>query len=126
MFLGVRLCVILSNITRMLNLHCFLSCIDVILQNKFNQSINQYALIVDDTLRTRLVQVATDQLLALLYCLFRSAVRMQRGESGQNPNVSNHKSNFSLLCGPISPLVNLDMSSTARFCVEMQYMGAQD
>ena len=33
---------------------------------------------------------------------------------------------FSLLCGPISPVVNLEMSSTARFFVEMQYMGAQD
>ena len=32
----------------------------------------------------------------------------------------------SLLCGPISPVVNLEMSSTARFFVEMQYIGAQD
>ena len=31
----------------------------------------------------------------------------------------------SLICGPIS-VVNLEMSSTARFFVEMQYMGAQD
>ena len=29
-----------SNITHMLNLHC-LSCIDVILRNKFNQSIKE-------------------------------------------------------------------------------------
>ena len=35
------------------------------------------------------------------------------------------KSGYSLLCGPISPVVNLEMSSTARFFVEMQYMGAQ-
>ena len=31
----------------------------------------------------------------------------------------------SLLCSPISPVVNLGMSSTARLFVEMQYMGAQ-
>ena len=34
--------------------------------------------------------------------------------------------NICLLCGPIFPVVNLEMSSTARFFVEMQYMGAQD
>ena len=34
---------------------------------------------------------------------------------------------FSLLCGPISPVVNLEMPSTASFFfVEMQYIGAQD
>ena len=33
---------------------------------------------------------------------------------------------YSLLCGPISPVVTQEMSSTARFCVEMQYMVAQD
>ena len=33
---------------------------------------------------------------------------------------------YSLLCGPISLVVNLEMSSTARFFGEMQYMGAED
>ena len=35
-------------------------------------------------------------------------------------------SHNSLLCVPISPVVNLEMSSTARFFVEMQYMSARD
>ena len=33
---------------------------------------------------------------------------------------------LSLPCGPISPVVNLEMSSTASFFVEMQYMDARD
>ena len=32
----------------------------------------------------------------------------------------------SLRCGPISPVMNLEMSSTAIFFVEVQYMGAED
>ena len=58
----------------------------------------------------------------------------EQGEFWRRVNALNNKkaplantvNGCSLLCGPISPVVNLDMSSTARFFVEMQYMGAQD
>ena len=56
--------------------------------------------------------IFTDRLLKTIQCHFGS--------------VSSSDYAISLLGGPIFPVVNLEMSSTARFFVEMQYMGAED